>query len=133
MTRQRVRTGLQVLLTIVGCVALVAGAVTLLFGAASIVGVEEPTPAVDSEMRFFAAWYTAAGVVLLRAIPNVERQAFLIRGIAVVSFVAGCARGVSWIVVGEPPGVAKLLMVIELALPFVIIPWQMAVERATQR
>jgi uncharacterized protein DUF4345 len=133
MAREPVRTGLQVFLTVLGCVAVVAGSVTLIFGAASIVGVEDPTPAADSEMRFFAAWYAAAGVAVLRAIPRVETQGNLIRAVAVVFFIAGCARGISWAVVGEPPGVAMLLMVIELALPFVIIPWQAAVERAATR
>jgi hypothetical protein len=133
MAREPVRTGLQVVLTGLGCVAVVAGSVTLIFGAASVVGVENPTPAADSEMRFFAAWYAAAGVALLRLIPRVETAGNLIRGVAVVFFIAGCARGLSWVVVGEPPGVAKGLMVIELALPFVIIPWQATVERAATR
>jgi hypothetical protein len=129
MARERLRTGLQVALTILGSVAVIAGSVTLIFGAASVVGVEDPTPAADSEMRFFAAWYAAAGVALLRVIPRVETQGNLIRGIAVVFFIAGCARGLSWVVIGEPPGVAMLLLGIELALPFVIIPWQASVER----
>jgi Domain of unknown function (DUF4345) len=133
MARERVRTGLQVFLTVLGCVAVVAGAVTLIFGATSVIGVEDPTPAADSEMRFFAVWYAAAGVALLRGVPRLETQGDLIRGIAVVFFIAGCARGLSWIVVGEPPGVARLLMVIELALPFVIIPWQASVARAATR
>jgi hypothetical protein len=63
----------------------------------------------------------------------VETQGTLIRAVALVFFIAGCGRGLSWVVVGEPPGVAKLLMVIELALPFVIIPWQASVERAATR
>jgi hypothetical protein len=130
MTREPLRRGLQVVLMVLGCVAVVAGTATLIFGAASVVGVEDPTPATDSEMRFFAAWYAAAGIALLRTIPRVETQGNLIRGVAVVFFIAGCARGLSWMVVGQPPGVAMLLMVIELALPFVIIPWQASVERA---
>jgi hypothetical protein len=133
MTRQRVRTGLQVVLAILGCVALAAGSITVIFGAASIAGVGEPSPAVDSEMRFFAAWYAAAGVMLLRAVPQVEGRGYLIRGIVVVVFIAGCSRGLSWVVVGEPPAVARVLMVIELALPFVIIPWLASVERTATR
>jgi hypothetical protein len=128
--RPEVRTGLQVLLTILGVVMLAAGAVALIFGATSVVGVEEPSPAVDSEMRFFATWYAASGVLLLWASPRLEARGSLIRWVAVVFFIAGCARAISWLVVGEPPGIAMLLMVIELAFPFVIIPWQGAVERS---
>jgi hypothetical protein len=113
-----------VFLSILGFIALVAGAVTVIFGATSLTGVDDPSPAVDSEMRFYAAWYAAAGVLLLRAVPRLEGEGSLIRGIALVFFIAGCARGLSWIVVGRPPGLALMLMVIELSLPFVIVPWQ---------
>jgi hypothetical protein len=129
MERAGVRKAMQIFLTILGVVAVVAGSVTILFGATSIVGVEDPSPAVDSEMRFFAVWYAAAGMLVLRVVPRVETSGGLIRGVAAAFFVAGCARGLSWAVVGKPPAIAVLLMVIELALPFVLIPWQAALER----
>ena len=79
-------------------------------------------------MRFYAVWYVAAGILLARAIPKVETEAFTIRLVG-GAFVAGCARALSWATVGKPHVSQIVLMVIELCLPFVIIPLQAAVAR----
>lgn len=133
MRHNRLRRSLQVFLTILGLVAIAAGLSTALFGATTVAGVDEASPAVDSEMRFFAVWYAAAGAALLRAIPRIEARAALIRGVGVAFFIAGCARLLSWVGVGRPPTVAVVLMVIELALPFIVIPWHVAVARRAHR
>jgi hypothetical protein len=121
------RRVLQVFLTILGSVAFVAGATTVVLGVDSIVGAETVSATVDSEMRFYAVWYAGAGLVLVRAASRVEESATVIRGISVLLFVAGCSRGLSWMMVGEPHTVAQVLMIIELALPFVIVAWQAAI------
>lgn len=123
------RRGLQVFLGFLGSVALVSGLGTVLFGVESIVGAESVSATVDSEMRFFAVWYAGAGAFLLRAVPRVESERMLVRAIAGLFFVAGCSRGLSWLMVGKPHTLAVALMVVELALPFVILPWQAAVAR----
>jgi Domain of unknown function (DUF4345) len=120
---------LQLLLIALGAIAFIAGASTVVLGATSVVGIDDPSPAVDSEMRFFAAWYAAAGVLLVRAARQVEINGTLIRGVSVTVFIAGCARALSWMAVGKPPAMAIVLMGIELALPFVIIPLQVIAER----
>lgn len=124
------RRALQVFLAVVGSIALVAGLTTVLLGAESVVGAEDVSATVDSEMRFYAVWYAAAGVVVLRTVPRVQSQARTIRAIALLFFIAGCSRGLSWAVVGRPHSVAVVLMMVELALPFVILPWHAAVARA---
>jgi hypothetical protein len=129
MRGDRSLRGLRIFLTILGSVAVLAGASTLTLGAESIAGVEEASPAVDSEMRFYAVWYVAAGVLLIRAVPRVEIESTFIRVVAAAFFIAGCVRGLSWVMVGRPPTIAVVLMVIELALPFVILPWQRRVAR----
>ncbi|MGH2756743.1 MAG: DUF4345 domain-containing protein [Actinomycetota bacterium] len=123
------RMALKVFLTILGSIALVAGLGTVLFGVDSIVGAEPVSGTVDSEMRFYAVWYAGAGVVILRAAARVESAGTTIRAVVVLFFVAGCSRALSWLVVGRPHTVAVALMVIELALPLVILPWQAAVAR----
>ena len=85
------RRGLQVFLTILGSVALLSGLVTALWGASSIAGVDVVTPEVDSEMRFFAIWYVAAGGVVLRAVHRVELEAPTVRAVAGLFFLAGCS------------------------------------------
>lgn len=123
------RRALQVFLIFLATVALVAGLATVLFGAASLVGAEVVSGTVDSEMRFYATWYAGAGILLLRSVCRLETDTWIIRGIAGTLFVAGCSRALSWIAVGEPHLVAQVLMVIELVLPFVIVPWHAAVVR----
>lgn len=73
--------------------------------------------------------YVGAGLLVLWSGRNLDRAGFFIRGVAALLFVAGLSRALSWVMVGEPHAVAQLLMVIELALPFVIVPWQAVVAR----
>jgi hypothetical protein len=112
-----------------GAVMVVAGAVTVILGAAFVPNEGTVTPDVDSEMRFYAVWYVAAGALLLRAVARVESETWVIRLVAAAFFAAGCARLLSWIVVGKPHVAALVLMGLELLLPLVIVPWQAAVAR----
>lgn len=129
MAEGRSKTGLQVLIGLIGCVAIVTGTATVFLGADSVVGVSEPGAAADSEMRFFAVWYVAIGVLLLKSIPTLEKERSLVRVVGVAFFVAGCARVLSWASVGKPPFLAIILMVIELILPAVIVSWHAAITR----
>ena len=130
MTRKPSRKGLQVFTALLGSVAVVAGLSTVLLGADSIAGAESVSPSVDSEMRFYAVWYFGAGLALLRSVPRVESDSTIIRAVAALFFLAGCSRALSWMVLGKPHTVAVVLMVIELVLPLMIVPWQAAVARA---
>jgi hypothetical protein len=127
MTRQ----GLQVVLRILGLVAFVLGTLTVVIGGASVVGGGDVTPTIDSELRFYAAWYAAAGVVLLRAAPRVESAGPTIRAFCAVLFVCGLARLLSVITGGTPHPVALVLMVLEFVIPALVVPWQTAVARRT--
>ena len=129
MSGQASRRALQAFLVFLGSVALVAGLTTVVLGVDSIIGAESVSATVDSEMRFYAVWYAGAGLFLLRSAPRVESDRTIIRAIAGLIFIAGCARGLSWLVLGRPHTVAVVLMVIELVLPFVILPWQATVAR----
>ncbi|MDQ3957684.1 MAG: DUF4345 domain-containing protein [Actinomycetota bacterium] len=123
------RRWFETLLRFLGLVAFVAGAATAVLGVTSVVGAEEVSGTVDSEMRFYAVWYAGAGLLLLRSARRIEAETTMIRWIAGALFVAGCARAPSWIFVGEPHVVAKALMIAELVLPFVIVPWHAALVR----
>jgi hypothetical protein len=110
---------------------LVAGLVTVVVGAPSVPDEGTFTADLDSEMRFFAVWYAAAGVQLARALPAIENEGFLVRWVAGAFFAAGLSRALSWATVGEPHTFQQILMGIELALPVVLVPWQAAVARRT--
>lgn len=115
------------LLRVMSLVMMAAGAGTALLGAGSIVGADGASAVVDSELRFYAIWYAVAGVVLWRALPTIEKDKWLIRTISIAFFAAGCARALSWFVVGRPHGFQIVLMSVEIALPLVIVSWHAAV------
>lgn len=123
------RRGLQLFLTILGCVALVAGAATVLFGVDSVVGAEHVSGTVDSEMRLYVVWYAAAGLLLIRSVPRLETEKRIISTTAILFFLAGASRALSWVMVGRPHTLAVVLMIVELSLPFVILPWQAVIAR----
>ena len=129
VARNRKVTALRVFVGLLGLVALMTGASTVVFGVRSIVGVEVVTPTIDSEMRFFAVWYAGVGVLLLRAAPRAESEATTIRAVAALLFLAGCSRALSWAVVGRPHTLSLVLMVIELTIPVIVVPWQTYVAR----
>ena len=108
---------------------IVAGSITALLGAESVFREGVFTTDIDSEMRFYAVWYVAAGILLARAIRRVEREGFTIKLVGGAFFAAGCARALSWVTVGKPHLSQVVLMVIEICLPFVIIPLQVIVAR----
>lgn len=123
------RRGLQAFLSALGTVALVSGTLSVLFGADIILDSGAYTASVDSEVRFYATWYAAAGALVLRVVPRVESEGPAIRAIGAVFFVAGCARLLSLIMVGKPHALFIVLLIVEIALPVVILPWQAQVAR----
>lgn len=129
MTHGAARRRLQIFLTVLGSIALIAGTLSIVFGVFLLPDHGEVMPSVDSEMRFFAVWYAAAGIVVLRVVPRVEAAGTTVRAVAAAFFIAGCARLISIGVVGRPHVSQLVLMALELLLPLVIVPWQAAVSR----
>ena len=127
------RRALQITLTVIGIVMLTAGVQGMIGGAEIVLGDEPFSDDVDSEFRFHATWYAAAGILLLRSIERVESEAMIVRAVGVAFFVAGCARALSIVEVGRPETFYVVLMVIEFVIPLVIIPWQAAVARRSSR
>lgn len=116
----------RLLLVLLGAVALVAGGATVLLGATSIPGAGSVSPTADSELRFYAVWYVGAGLAMLRSARDPWAHAATIRALAVLLFVAGAARALSWLTVGAPHALAGALMVVELVLAVVLIGWHRA-------
>jgi hypothetical protein len=122
---------LQAILVALAAVMVLAGVLGVILGADLVLGDDAFSASVDSEFRFFAAWYLAAGVLLLRAVPKVETAAFEVRFVGITFFVAACGRVLSMIDVGAPHGFYIALTAIEFAIPLVIVPMQAAVARRT--
>lgn len=120
---------LRMTLRFLGGSAVFFGGLTVVAGVDSIIGAGEASATLDSELRYYSAWYVAAGVFLIRAARRVESERVTIRILMATLFVGGLSRAVSMIVVGIPHPVSVTLMVLELSIPLVIVPWQAAVAR----
>ncbi|MEM6927316.1 MAG: DUF4345 domain-containing protein [Myxococcota bacterium] len=122
------RRALQVVLTLVALTPFVVGAVNLWFGAAMHMPAEHVTPEIDSQIRFFAVWFMAAGALGLYMVPHIERYRTLFTLQFGMMGLAALARVASGLAVGWPDGTMMGAMVFEGAL-VLLVPWQAAVAR----
>jgi hypothetical protein len=127
------RRGLQLFLTALGTIALAMGVIGVVTGGAGVLHGGHVSANVDSEIRFFAAWYAGAGALLLRVRHRVETETTLIRGVCAVLLLAAVGRVLSIIAVGMPNAAFLGLMAVEFAIPAVIVPWQAAIARQLPR
>lgn len=100
-----------------GCVATAAGLRTVLAGGRSVPPYRHVDPRIDSELRFYAAFYVAYGLTLLRLAGSADRDARTLRALSAPLFLAGLARTAAWAQVGRPHPGQQVLLALELALP----------------
>lgn len=124
---------LQGTVGVLGTIAVVFGLQTVAIGADSILGAGQVSPNLDNELRFYAAWYVGAGLLLLRAVHRVETQAATIRGVAAILLLAAFGRVLSMVMVGMPHPGQIALMAAEFTIPVVVVPWQAAIARRLHR
>jgi hypothetical protein len=122
------RRGLQVFLVLLGLVAMGAGSLAVLTGGAFVQG-GEFNASIDSELRFYAAWYVGAGGVLLASARDVGRAGLAVRAVGALLWLGATGRLISIAMVGAPHPVFFALMLVEYAIPLVLVPWQAAVAR----
>lgn len=125
MKNDRLRTALQVLLIVLGLVAVVAGLLTIFTGTDGMPGDSRATPNVESELRFYATFWTGFGVLALHAARRPEQETTLLRGLSLFLFLAGLARAFAWLATDRPDTPFLVLMGLELTLPFLIV-WAQA-------
>jgi hypothetical protein len=99
-----------------GAVATAAGLHSMLTGAGSVPGGQAARAPVDSELRYYGAFYAAFGLALLRTAPRAEREPAAIRALAATVFAGGIARarGLSF---GRPHPAQLGLLTAELTAP----------------
>ena len=107
-----------------GAVATVAGLHSVAAGAKSIAGQDLANASVESELRFYAAFYVAYGLAVLRVAPRADRDTAAVRALAGALFLAGLARASGWLAAGKPHPLQRGLLVIELTGPSAIVAWQ---------
>lgn len=122
--------GLQAFLYLFGTVAIVAGAWTVLAGSESIPSAGDLNANVESELRFYATWWIAAGVFLVWLAPRVESQARALRVFCALLALAATARVLAVLETDWPSTGQTMLMGVEYALAVLLPAWQVRVQRA---
>lgn len=121
--------GLRIVLVLLAVVATSAGTLTVLTGSSTVLSSGTVSPSVDSELRFYAAWYVGVGLVLAWTAFHVEVAGTVLRSVCGVLLLGAVGRSVSLVMVGRPHPVYLVLLAIEVALPVVLLPWQHAVAK----
>lgn len=85
----------------------------------------------ESEARFYAVFWFAYGVLCVMAGQELEDRLSWVPWLALVFFAGGCARVIAYFAAGAPHPFFILLMVIELALPVIMIALWSSARRAS--
>jgi hypothetical protein len=126
------QAGLAGLLTALGAVATFEGVRGVVQGAAQVVAGGPVSANVDSEYRFYSAWFAVMGVLLLGAARRPEHETRLVRAAAGGCLLGASGRAISTRTAGRPHPTQWALMAIEFALAAVLVPWQARVAAAGQ-
>lgn len=106
------------LLGAVGAVAAIAGTSTVVRGTGGVTGrlARSGDASVDSELRFFAAWYIVAGIVMMRAARAPEQEAATVRLVSCGWAIAAAGRLLSMKASGHPHPLYSVLTGAEVAI-----------------
>jgi hypothetical protein len=111
-----------------GAIATAAGVHTMLAGGRSFPPWRRGSAMVESELRFYAGFYAAYGLALLRAAASAEADPRAVRALAGTLFLGGLGRANAWARAGSPHPLQRALLAIELTAPVAI----MRLSRARQ-
>jgi hypothetical protein len=122
--------GLRAAVGAAGAIATLAGLDTVVRGARSVAGDPRAGAALESELRFYSAFYVAYGIALLRVAPGADRDPGAVRALAAALFGAGLARAAAWRQTGAPHPAQRALLALELGLPPVAFACSEGVSRS---
>jgi hypothetical protein len=108
---------LRAALRLGGLVATSAGLHTVAVGGRSFPPWRRASAMVESEVRFYGAFYAAYGIAVLRTGLRRELDPRTVRTLAAALFAAGAARALAWREAGPPHPLQRGLLAIELAAP----------------
>lgn len=127
MNRSRSARNLRRTLYAVAVVPILAGASTVILGADSVPAAGDPSPNLESELRFYSVWWIGAGLFVIWLAPRVEQRTLELRVFCALLFLAGLSRVLAALATDWPSTGQIVLMGIELVLPVVFVAWQASV------
>ena len=119
----RSATALRRTLYALAVIPIVAGAATVILGADSVPSPGDPSPNLESELRFYSVWWIGAGLFLLWLAPRVEERTLELRAFSALLFLSGLSRVLAALDTDWPSTGQIVLMGFELALPVVLVMW----------
>ena len=128
---QRDEAELALVLSGLGAIAAMAGARGVLRGTREVARAQPLSAPVDSEYRFYAAWYLLTGLALLQVGGQPEAASREVRFVRAGLWTAATGRLLSLRQAGRPKAGQLVLLGVEVALPLVLVPWQARVARAS--
>jgi uncharacterized protein DUF4345 len=75
------------------------------------------TPNVDSELRFFAPFFVAYGVLVYLCAKHLRTHLYYVPHLLGIFLIGGLGRGLSYVFIGPPHPMYLALMAIEIGLP----------------
>jgi hypothetical protein len=112
---------------VLAAVPVLAGTASVAFGTSLIAG--GASDSVESELRFYAAFYVGFGLFLGSIARDIEHRGSELRIACGVLLLGALGRILGWIDGGRPEPTYVVLLAIELALPAILVPWQARVAR----
>jgi hypothetical protein len=123
------RRNLQRTIVAFAVVAVVTGALSVFFGSSVIPNGGSAKASVESELRFYAAWYLGAGLFLASLAPRIEHRRLELRMVGLLLILGAVGRILGIADAGWPHPIFIVLLALELALPPVLVVWQSRVSR----
>jgi hypothetical protein len=111
-------------LYVLAVIPIVTGVLTVFLGADSVPAPGDPSPNLESELRFYSTWWIGAGVFLAWLAPRVAERTLELRVFSALLFLSGMSRGLAAVATDWPSTGQLMLMGLELVLPVVFVAWQ---------
>ncbi len=126
------KLGLQITLAILSLIPAYYGPYNAIAGAARFMDPTAVTAGLDNQFRFESGYYISLALLAWWMIPRIEREPTVFRILMAAIFCGGLGRVYSYMQYGSAGPVATGAMVLELALPLLIL-WQNAVIKQSKR
>lgn len=111
------RRAFQVFLALFGVIVIGISVAHMAIGPTAIIGAVAVNPTMDGEDRFFAGVFLCIGVALLWCARDVEHKRSYVNFVAAAFFIGGIGRFLALVLVGVPHPFYVAMLVVELALP----------------
>ena len=108
-------------LRVLAVVPVLAGAGTIIFGSHAIQDGGSPTASVESELRFYGAWWVGAGVFLWWLAPEVAVRRRELRAFCALLLLGALGRVLAIVDAGWPDPFFVVLLAIEVAIAVALL------------